>query len=70
MRLGGDGHGRLRSRRVQIRVAGRAGIAHRGRKATVLLPGPTGAVAKSERTGPKSTIDAGEIPAPRDRRAG
>jgi hypothetical protein len=44
--LGADGHGRLRARRTQVRVASR-GAAHRGRKATVLLPGPTGALAST-----------------------
>jgi hypothetical protein len=48
--LGADGHGRLRARRTQVRVASR-GAAHRGRKATVLLPGPTGALASTERSG-------------------
>jgi hypothetical protein len=35
---GNDGHGRLRQRRVRIRVAGH-GLPHSGRVATVLLPG-------------------------------
>jgi hypothetical protein len=48
-RLGADGHGRLRARRTQVQVASR-GAAHRGRKATVLLPGPTGALASTERS--------------------
>jgi hypothetical protein len=38
---GNDGHGRLRQRRVRIRVAGH-GLPHSGRVATVLLPGPRG----------------------------
>jgi hypothetical protein len=43
--LVGDGAGRLRSRRARVRVSGR-GVVHRGRLASVLLPGPEGAVAE------------------------
>jgi hypothetical protein len=46
-----QGHGRLRARRAQVRVSGR-GNAHRTRTATVLLPGPEGALASVE---PKAT---------------
>jgi hypothetical protein len=42
--LVGGGAGRLRSRRARVRVSGR-GAVHRGRLASVLLPGPEGAVA-------------------------
>jgi len=42
--IGQDGHGRLRSRRAKVRVTGR-GNAHRARTATLLLPGPSGALA-------------------------
>lgn len=42
--LVGGGQGRLRSRRVRVRVGGR-GAAHRGRAVSVLLPGPDGAIA-------------------------
>jgi hypothetical protein len=66
--IAGDGHGRLRSRRVQVRVADRGGIAHRRRKASVLLPGPAGAVAKLGRADTAATV--GSVPAPRERRAG
>jgi hypothetical protein len=48
--LSGDGHGRLRARRTQVRVTSR-GAPHRGRKATVLLPGPNGALSTTERPG-------------------
>jgi hypothetical protein len=69
--LGGDGHGRLRARRTQVRVTSR-GAPHRGRKATVLLPGPTGALSKTGRPGltavtsPHTTIQ----PAPAVEQAG
>ncbi len=46
--VGGDGHGRLRAREVQLRVGGR-GAAHHVRTARLLLPGPTGAVSAIER---------------------
>lgn len=45
--LCGGGHGRLRARRVQVRVIGRGG-AHRPRTAAVLLPGPDGTVSDVE----------------------
>jgi hypothetical protein len=45
--LAGSGAGRLRCRRVRVRGSGR-GSAHRERSATLLLPGPEGAVAGVE----------------------
>jgi len=45
--LVGGGAGRLRCRKVKLRVSGR-GAAHRGRATSVLLPGPNGAVAGVE----------------------
>jgi hypothetical protein len=45
--LVGGGAGRLRCRKVKLRVSGR-GAAHRGRVTSVLLPGPSGAVAGVE----------------------
>jgi hypothetical protein len=66
--LVGDGHGRLSSRRVQVRVGGRGGMAHRGRRAAVLLPGPAGAVAEVGQA--KSVSKAGSVPTLRARRAG
>jgi hypothetical protein len=52
--LCGGGHGRLRARRVQIRVTGRGG-AHRARTVAVLLPGPDGTVSGVE----PATISSG-----------
>lgn len=66
--LVGDGHGRLSSRRVQVRVGGRGGMAHRGRRASVLLPGPAGAVTDLGQA--QSVLTGGSVPAPRARRAG
>jgi hypothetical protein len=45
--LVGGGAGRLRSRRARVRVSGR-GAAHRERVASLLLPGPSGAVAEAD----------------------
>jgi hypothetical protein len=47
--LGHDGHGRLRSRQVQLRASGR-GMAHRQRNVTVLLPDPTGKITQPSRS--------------------
>jgi hypothetical protein len=47
--LSGGGSGRLRCRRVLVRVGGRGSV-YRGRTASVLLPGPTGAVSGVERS--------------------
>jgi hypothetical protein len=63
-----NGHGRLCSRRVQVRGAGRGGMAHRRRKTSILLPGPAGAVAELGRADTAATV--GNVPAPRERRAG
>jgi hypothetical protein len=43
----GAGHGRLRARKVQVRLTGR-GSAQRGAKTSLLLPGPTGAPTQIE----------------------
>ncbi len=43
----GEGHGLLRSRRVQVTAGGR-GAASRPRKRELLLPGPSGAVADTD----------------------
>lgn len=51
------GHGRLRARRVQLRVTGRGG-AHRPRTARVLLPGPDGMVSGIETTATSSGAPA------------
>jgi hypothetical protein len=66
--IAGDGHGRLYSRRVQIRATGRGGMAYRGRKASVLLPGPDGAVATLELA--ETSSRGGGVAAPRARQAG
>lgn len=55
--LYGDGHGRLRARRVQVRVTGRGG-AHRPRTAAVLLSGPDGALSAVE---PATTSSTGTV---------
>jgi hypothetical protein len=67
--LVGDGHGRLRSRRVQVRLGGRGGRAYRGRKSSVLLPGPTGSVAELGWT-EKTSTGRGNAAASPSRRAG
>ena len=55
--LCGDGHGRLRSRQVKVRVSGRGG-AHRPRTAVLLLPGPDGAGAAIN---PATTSSTGTV---------
>ncbi|WP_445185109.1 hypothetical protein ACTXG6_43385 [Pseudonocardia sp. Cha107L01] len=67
--LSQDGHGRLRSRRVQVRATGR-GAQHRGRKATLLLPGPAGAAAAVDWSQTASSADHTRVPVPRERQAG
>ena len=52
----GQGHGRLRARRVEVRVTGR-GAGRVARSAPVLLPGPTGVLAAQPRL---SAASAGE----------
>jgi hypothetical protein len=56
--LVGGGAGRLCSRRVRVRVDGR-GAAHRRGYATVLLPGPSGALAGAEWSGSGSVSPLG-----------
>jgi hypothetical protein len=41
----GDGHGRLRARRVRVRVSGRHGVAAVPREGQLWLPAPDGSVA-------------------------
>jgi hypothetical protein len=67
--IGPDGHGRLRSRQVQVRATGRGG-AYRQRSVAVLLPGPFGAVTESAEADPTSDHATRTIPAGPARRAG
>jgi hypothetical protein len=68
--LGGDGHGRLQSRRTQVRLTGRTGPAHRGRKTTVLLPGPAGAATGLDWADTRPGGGTPAMPVTRDRQAG
>ncbi len=61
--LGGAGAGRLRCRQVRVRGSGR-GSAHRERSATLLLPGPDGAVAGVERVPPVAVSGVPAVSSP------